>query len=130
MADAAQKAHEVLVEMVAEGNDALMEEFFEKGTLPVEHIMDGLKTALREMRLYPVLCASALHNIGSDQILNFIVDHFPAPTDRGTVTGKVQWQGWGAQDRRLPSRSPPSCSRPLPTRSPAASLSLKCIPAC
>src|SRR6185503_11853495 len=32
LADAAQKAHEALVEMVAEGNDALMEEFFEKGT--------------------------------------------------------------------------------------------------
>ena len=34
MADAAQKAHEALVEMVAEGNDALLEEFFDKGTLP------------------------------------------------------------------------------------------------
>ena len=33
LADAAQKAHDALVEMVAEGNDALMEEFFEKGTL-------------------------------------------------------------------------------------------------
>jgi len=89
LADSAQKAHEVLVEMVAEGNDALLEEFFEKGTLPVEHIVDGLKTALREMRVFPVLCASALHNIASDQILNFIVDYCPAPTDRGTVAGKV-----------------------------------------
>jgi elongation factor G len=89
LADPAQKAHEDLVEMIAEGNDALMEEFFEKGTLPVEHIMEGLKTATSEMRLYPVLCASALHNIGSDQILNFIVDHLPAPTDRGPVTGKL-----------------------------------------
>jgi elongation factor G len=89
LADSAQKAHEDLVEMIAEGNDALMEEFFEKGTLPVEHIMEGLKTATSEMRLYPVLCASALHNIGSDQILNFIVDHLPAPTDRGPVTGKL-----------------------------------------
>ena len=88
MADAAQKAHEVLVEMVAEGNDALLEEFFDKGTLPVEHILDGLNNALRERRLYPVLCASALHNIGSDQILNFIVDNLPAPTDRGTVEAK------------------------------------------
>ena len=43
LADAAQKAHEALVEMVAEGNDALMEEFFDKGTLPVEHIVDGLQ---------------------------------------------------------------------------------------
>ena len=88
MADAAQKAHEALVEMVAEGNDALMEEFFEKGTLPAEHITEGLNAAVREMRLFPVLCASALHNIGSDQLLNFIVDNLPAPTDRGTVTGK------------------------------------------
>ena len=89
MADAAQAAHEVLVEMVAEGNDALLEEFFEKGTLPVEHILDGLQNALRERRLYPVLCASALHNIGADQILNFIVENLPAPTDRGTVEAKL-----------------------------------------
>jgi elongation factor G len=89
MADAAQKAHEVLVEMVAEGKDDLMEEFFEKGTLPIEHILDGLNVAVREMRLFPVLCASGLHNIGADQILNLIVDNLPAPADRGAVTGKL-----------------------------------------
>ena len=44
-ADAAQKAHEALMEMVAEGNDALMEEFFEKDTLPPEHIIAGLRQA-------------------------------------------------------------------------------------
>ena len=68
LADAAQKAHEALVEMVAEGNDALLEEFFEKGTLPVEHIIDGLRLAIRERRIYPVLCGSALHNVGPDQL--------------------------------------------------------------
>jgi elongation factor G len=93
MADAAQKAHEALVEMVAEGNDALMEEFFDKGTLPVEHILDGLRTALRERRLFPVLCASALRNIGSDQMLNFIVDNLPAPADRGAAAGKQNGNG-------------------------------------
>jgi elongation factor G len=82
LADAAQKAHEALVEMVAEGNDALMEEFFEKGTLPIEHIIDGLNQALRELRIFPVLCASSLHNIGSDQILNFVVENLPAPVER------------------------------------------------
>ncbi len=91
LADAAQKAHEALVEMVAEGNDALMEEFFEKGTLPVEHIIDGVKQAVREMRIFPVLCASALHNVGSDQILNFVAENLPAPTERevtATADGK------------------------------------------
>src|SRR6266480_1273953 len=59
MAEAAQKGHEALIEMVAEGNDALMEEYFDKGTLPVEHILDGLREAVRQRRIYPVLCASS-----------------------------------------------------------------------
>jgi elongation factor G len=87
-ADAAQKAHEALVEMVAEGNDALMEEFFEQGTLPVEHILEGLRAAVRERRIFPVLCASALHNVGTDRVLDFIVDYFPAPADRPGMPGK------------------------------------------
>ena len=65
LADAAQAAHEALVELVAEGNDALLEEFFEKGTLPAEHILDGIREGTREMRLFPVLCCSVLHNIGT-----------------------------------------------------------------
>ena len=39
MAAEAQKAHEALVEMVAEGNDALLEEFFGEGTLSPEHMV-------------------------------------------------------------------------------------------
>jgi elongation factor G len=82
LADAASKAHEALVEMIAEGNDALMEEFFETGTLPVEHLVDGLRGAVKDMRIFPVMCASGLHNIGADQILDFIVDNTPVPTER------------------------------------------------
>ena len=93
MAEAAQKAHEALVEMVAEGNDALMEEFFEKGTLPVEHILDGLREAVLGMRIYPVLCASGFHNVSSDLILNFTSENFPGPADRGTWKGSVNGKG-------------------------------------
>jgi elongation factor G len=92
LADAVQKAHEALVEMVAEGNDALMEEFFDKGTLPTEHIVEGVKQAVAEMRIFPVFCASALHNIATDTILNFIADNLPAPSERegiaATLDGK------------------------------------------
>jgi elongation factor G len=87
--DAAKEAHEVLVEMVAEGNDALLEEFFAEGTLPVEHIVEGLNAAFREMRLFPVLCASGLHNVGSDQILNFMAETFSSPLERPPVKGTV-----------------------------------------
>ena len=52
--DAAELAHEALVEMIAEGNDELMEEFFATSTLPVDHIKDGLKAAVRERRITPI----------------------------------------------------------------------------
>jgi elongation factor G len=81
LAEAAQKAQEALVEMVAEGNDALMEEFFDKGTLPPDRIVEGLKLGVREMRIFPVMCAAGLNNIGSDLILNFIVENLPAPLE-------------------------------------------------
>src|SRR5215472_9123224 len=58
MKDAAQAAHEKLVEIIAEANDALMEEFFDKGTIPEEHLIPALHDAIREDRIFPVLFAS------------------------------------------------------------------------
>ncbi len=95
MTEAAKSAHEAVIEMVAEGKDELMEEYFEKGTLPVEHILEGLHEAVREHRIYPVLCASSLHNIGTDLISNFAVDNFPNPAERGPWKGS--WNGKDAE---------------------------------
>ncbi len=90
LADAAKEAHEALVEMVAEGDDALMEEFFDEGTLPVEDLRKGLRLALLKRRIYPVLATSALHNIGSQSLLDFIADIFPDPAARGKHEGWKQ----------------------------------------
>lgn len=103
MKEAAEKARETLVEMVAEGNDALMEEFFEKGTLAPEQIQEGLRAAVKDMRLFPVLCASASKNLGADLILDFVVDYFPAPTERGPLAGVVD----GKETTRSVSDSEP-----------------------
>jgi elongation factor G len=78
-------AHEALVEMIAEGNDELMEEFFATGTLPDEHIVSGMQAALRERRIFPVLCASGLQNVGVDALLDFVAELFPSPLDRPGV---------------------------------------------
>ncbi|MEO8027129.1 MAG: elongation factor G [Bryobacteraceae bacterium] len=83
LADEAQAAHEVLVEMAAEGNDTLLEEFFAEGTLPIEHIVDGLREGVHDHRIFPILCASAALNIGADLMMSFALDYFPAPVDRG-----------------------------------------------
>ncbi|HTS13714.1 MAG TPA: elongation factor G [Candidatus Limnocylindrales bacterium] len=87
MAEAAQAAHEALVELVAEGEDELMQEFFDKGTLPAEDLKKGLHEEVRDKKVFPVLLSSALHNIGSDAILNFIVDILPSPAYRAKTTG-------------------------------------------
>jgi elongation factor G len=87
LAEEAKTAHETLVEMVAEGDDALMQEFFEEGTLPVEDLKKGLREAVHAKRMLPVLLSSALHNVGSDAILNFLVEIFPSPAFRGKAAG-------------------------------------------
>jgi elongation factor G len=105
--DAANKAHEALVEMVAEGNDQLMEEFFDKGTIPAEDLVPGLKQAIGEKRLYPVVVSAALPNIGSENLLNFIVDYLPAPLERGETEGLEQ-EGGQPLKRQIADHQPVS----------------------
>lgn len=107
MAGAAKTAHEALVEMVAEGDDALMEEFFEKGTLPVEDLMKGLREAFQSKRIYPVLLTSALHNIGSGTLLDFLVDVFPSPEKRGVAVGHSETSSKGQELHRKTSDTEP-----------------------
>ncbi len=83
LAEEAKLGHETLVELVAEGNDQLMQEFFDQGTLPVHDLVIGLREAVIAKRLFPVMLSSALHNIGSDAILNLMVAIFPSPAVRG-----------------------------------------------
>src|SRR5688500_1033695 len=90
MVDAAKAARESLIEMIAEADDALMEKFFEAGTLTQEELLDGLHRGVRAGRVYPVLCTSGAHNIGIQPLLDAIVHFVPAPTEhpmRGVKPG-------------------------------------------
>ena len=107
LADAAKLAHETLVEMVAEGDDALMEEFFEKGTLPIEDLRKGLREAFQAKRIYPVVLTSALHNIGSATLLDLLVDIFPDPSRRGTAIGHTETASKGSEIQRKVGDSEP-----------------------
>jgi elongation factor G len=82
LAAQAKELHEALVELVAEGKDELMEEFFEKGTIPEEHLIAALHEAIREDRIFPVLFSSGLGNMALDHMLDFIKVYAPAPTER------------------------------------------------
>jgi elongation factor G len=81
----ADPAREKLMEAVAESDDALIEEYLEEGTLPEEHIVSGAKLGFANARLAPVIVGSAEKAIGIDRLLDFIVEEFPSPVDRGPI---------------------------------------------
>ena len=95
-----QEAHEQLVELVAEGDDKLMEEFFEKGTIPEEDLIPALHNAIREDKLFPVIFSSGLGNIGADRVMDFIVDYTPAPSEHEWVQGEPATSGNGDAPKR------------------------------
>jgi elongation factor G len=80
---AAQTAREALVEMVAEADDALMEKFFDAGTLSDEELVSGLKRGISAARIFPLLCTSASSNIGIQPLLDAIVSYVPSPAEHG-----------------------------------------------
>src|SRR5579862_9595991 len=98
--DQAQEAHEKLVEMVAEGDDKLMEEFFEKGTIPVEDLIPALHNAIREDKIFPVIFGSGLGNVGADRVMDFIVDYTPAPSEHEWIQGEPAASGNGEPPKR------------------------------
>ena len=108
MAEAAKAAHERFVETIAEGDDALMEEFFEKGTIGDEHLVNGLSKALDEDKIVPVLFTSGLGNMGVDLLMNFINEYMPDATHHHNIHG-VPTSGNGTPpERKGVDTEPPS----------------------
>ncbi len=85
MLAAARTAHEALVELVAEGKDELMEEYFAEGTIPEQHLITALHEAIREDRIFPVLFASGLANMATDHLLDFLKVYAPAASERAPM---------------------------------------------
>jgi elongation factor G len=80
---AAGSAREALIEMVAEADDALMEKFFDAGTLTQEELLSGLKRGIVAGRIFPVVCSSATANIGLQPLMDAIVSYVQSPAERG-----------------------------------------------
>ena len=91
----AKAAHEALVELVAEGKDELMEEFFKEGTIPEQHLITALHEAIREDRIFPVLYASGLRNVGTDHLLDFLKVYAPCPNEREPIAVRALHQASG-----------------------------------
>lgn len=101
----AQRLREILVETVAEAYDALTEKYLETGELTEEEILDGLRIGTLRYTFTPVLCGSAVMNIGVHQLLDYICQCLPSPLDRGKVVGTNPKSG--EKEERAPDESAP-----------------------
>ena len=78
-ADEAEALHQELVEKAAEGDDALMEKFFDTMELSLDEIRQGLAAGMEKGETIPVFCISAKQDIGVKRLMEFIVNVCPAP---------------------------------------------------
>jgi elongation factor G len=77
----ADELHNELVEKAAENDEALMELFFDKGTLNEDEMRQGIKAGMLNHELFPVFCMSALNDMGSGRLMGFIDNVAPAAAD-------------------------------------------------
>ena len=108
----AKAAHEALVELVAEGKDELMEEFFAEGTIAEQHLITALHEAIREDRIFPVLFSSGLANVATDHLLDFLKVYAPAPIEREPVAARAALTAVSANGH---AANGPAASEPVVT---------------
>lgn len=79
--------HEQLVEKIAEGDDTLMERFFEQGTLDEKELAMGLRREVAARQVFPVYFTSAVQDVGGAALLDAIVGVLPSAAEGAPVIG-------------------------------------------
>ncbi len=77
----AEEFQNAMIEAAAESEEALMEVFFENGTLTPEELAKGIRQGISSRTMFPILCMSAKNNQGVNRFMEFIVENLPAPNE-------------------------------------------------
>ncbi|MDR1180212.1 MAG: elongation factor G [Spirochaetales bacterium] len=78
---------ELLIESAAEGDDELLNKFFEAGTLTPEEVKKGISEGIQNNKIVPVLCGASSLNSGVKSLLDFIAQEIPSPAVRVELSG-------------------------------------------
>ena len=81
MKDKAVEYRNLLIETVADYDDALMEKYLEGEEIGVDELKAAIRKATLTVEFFPVLCADALSNQGIKPLLDAVVDYLPSPMD-------------------------------------------------
>jgi len=87
MLDAANEAREVLLESVADVDDAIAEKFLGGETIEVDELKAAIRTACIQCHAVPVLCGTALRNKGVRPLLDAVIDYLPSPLEVPPISG-------------------------------------------
>ena len=85
LADQAQEYREKLMDEVAEVSDELMEHYLEGEEISHEECVSALKAGVTAGTIFPVTCGAATRNLGSDRLLDALVEDLPSPGKVGAV---------------------------------------------
>lgn len=78
-ADELEEAKQILMEAVAETDEALLDKFFESMELSEEELSNGLKNALAKASIIPAFCCSSNTGVGVTALMDAIVEYLPSP---------------------------------------------------
>ena len=79
----AEEYREKLMDEVSESSDALMERYLEGEEISHEEIVTALKEGTNHGAMFPVTCGIATRNLGTNRLLDAIVDDLPSPVKHG-----------------------------------------------
>jgi elongation factor G len=96
----AEKWRITLMEAVAETDEAIMNVYFDKGTLSQEELKQGIAKGMLEGTIQPLLCGSALQNMGMDQLLSAVTAYCPPASNRKEIMVRA-----GAEEKILPCKA-------------------------
>jgi len=86
--DQAREYHELLIETLAETDDAIMEAYLAEEEISPKMLMAAIRKATIDLELVPILCGSALKNRGVQPLLDAIIDYLPSPLDVPPIQGE------------------------------------------
>ena len=81
MQELVEKYRSTLVEKVAENDEELMDKYLNGEEISLEEIKKALRKAVINNEIYPVMCGTALQNVGVQLALNAVIDYLPSPID-------------------------------------------------
>ncbi len=82
-----KKYRQLMLEKVAEANDVLMGKVLNGEPVSIDEIHAAIRVLTLKGGMFPVICGSALANIGVQMMLDAVVDYLPAPTDLPPIKG-------------------------------------------